>query len=73
LSRHDLTVPDLRAASDAMLDRPQRVFSTSMSFATTYLKAMFRRQEDDDLEGLRPTVLVWWVVTLALFAWVVVS
>ena len=58
LSRHDAAVPDVRAAADAMLARPQRVFGTSMSITATYLKALFRRQNDDDLEGLRRTTLM---------------
>lgn len=73
LSLHDPAIPDLRAASGAVLDRPGRGFQTSMSIAWTYIKALFRRQDDDDLEGLRRTALAWWAVALALFALVVVS
>jgi hypothetical protein len=73
LSRHDPAVLDLRAASDAILDLPARVFVTSMSIAATYARALFRRQDDDRLEDLRQTALLWWAVTLAMFGWVVVS
>jgi hypothetical protein len=44
-----------------------------MSIATTYAKALFRRQDDDHLEDLRQTALVCWVVTAATFAWVLLS
>jgi hypothetical protein len=73
MSRHDPAVPDIRAASAAILDRPGRVFTTSMSIAATYAKALFRRQNDDRLEDLRQTALVCWGVTVVAFAWVLLS
>lgn len=73
VAANDPSVPDPIAVGFAMRAQPSKLVSMTVSTWLTYVRALGRRQEDDDLEGLRLIGLFWLALSLLAFAWLVIS